>query len=153
MTGKALRETVGILAVVASLVFVGAEIQQNNNLARGQARQALAEINQEWVIALTQDADYFDLWNRAWVVDGELTAAERSRASIMMIGQLRRLENVFFQYRESLVDDSALTAYGGLREAPHFQSPRFQRFWVNQRANYDPEFVVFFEQRLGLEVG
>ena len=57
----------------------------------------------------------------------------------MMIGQLRRLENVFFQYRESLVDDSALSAYGGLREAPHFQSSRFQRFWVDRRTNYDPE--------------
>ena len=36
MSGKAIRETLGFLAVVASLVFVGFEIRQNTQVARGQ---------------------------------------------------------------------------------------------------------------------
>ena len=46
MSGKAARETLAALGMIASMVFVGLEIQQNNQLARGQARQALAELNQ-----------------------------------------------------------------------------------------------------------
>ena len=36
MSGKDIRESVGLLLIVASMVFVGVEIQQNHNLARGQ---------------------------------------------------------------------------------------------------------------------
>ena len=41
MSGKAIRETVGFGAVVAGLVFVGLEIQQNNKLAQAAAYQAI----------------------------------------------------------------------------------------------------------------
>jgi hypothetical protein len=41
MSGKAIRETLGFLAVVTSLVFVGMEIRQNTAVARGQARRNL----------------------------------------------------------------------------------------------------------------
>jgi hypothetical protein len=34
--------------VILSLLFVGFEIRQNTAVARGQARHALAELNQEW---------------------------------------------------------------------------------------------------------
>lgn len=49
MSRTELRETVGLVAVVASLVFVGLEIRQNTAVARGQARQNLADLNQEWL--------------------------------------------------------------------------------------------------------
>ena len=39
MSGKVVRETLGFLGVVASLMFVGLEIRQNTAVARGQARQ------------------------------------------------------------------------------------------------------------------
>ncbi len=39
MSGKAIRETLGFLAVVASMVFVGLEIQQNTRALRATAIQ------------------------------------------------------------------------------------------------------------------
>ncbi len=43
MSGKAVRETIGFLAVVAGLVFVGLEIRQGTTVARAATRQALAD--------------------------------------------------------------------------------------------------------------
>jgi hypothetical protein len=43
MSGKAARETLGFLAVVAGLVFVGLRIQQSNVQARAATRQAPAD--------------------------------------------------------------------------------------------------------------
>ena len=43
MSGKAVRETLGFLAVVAGLVFVGFEIQQNSEATQAETRQILLQ--------------------------------------------------------------------------------------------------------------
>ena len=43
MSGKAIRETLAALGVIASMVFVGIEIQQNSATQRAQTRQAIAD--------------------------------------------------------------------------------------------------------------
>ena len=150
MSGKDLRETLGVLAVVASLVFVGLEIRQNTAVARGQARQELAALNQEWLILQSTDSTFNDIYRRVWIQsDSTLTASELARASWGMRLNLRRMENVYFQFKEGLVDESALQSYGFQVASVLFQSPRFMEFWVtrDERRAYDPDFVRFLEER------
>lgn len=150
MSGKDLRETLGVLAVVASLVFVGFEIRQNTAVARGQARQELAALNQEWLILQSTDSTFNDIYRRFWIVaDTSLTDSELARATWGMRLNLRRMENVYFQYREGLVDVSALQSYGFQAVSTMFKTPRFIDFWVthDERRAYDPDFVRFLEER------
>src|SRR4051812_43744335 len=113
MSGKEIRETLGFIGVVVSLVFVGLQIRQSTAVARGQTRQDLAALNQEYLTLQSTDSDFNDLYRRAWI-DGDerLSASEESRARYGMRLVLRRLENVYFQFREGLVDESALASYG-----------------------------------------
>ena len=68
-------EIVATVGVVISLLFVGYEIRQNTAMARGQARQELAALNQEWLLTLGQDAEYEALWN-AWLPRSDVTLTE-----------------------------------------------------------------------------
>ncbi len=151
MSGKAIRETLAALGVIASMVFIGLEIQQNNQLARGQARQALAELNQEWLVLLSQDAEFNAVYNKVWISNEEVSASEWSRGTYMMTLHLRRLENVFFQRSEGLVDESALDSYGLQTIALDFAAERFDRYWIEDewRAGFDQDFVEFIESRAG----
>ncbi len=148
------RELAAALGVIVSLLFVGYEIRQNTQVARGQARQQLAALNQEWLVLQSQDAEFNDLWTRAWGgQDSTLTPAEWRRAQFMMTLNLRRLENVYFQHAEGLVDESALNSYGFQRtteNSDRYRTPRFREFWKERRAGYDPEFARFFEEKMGL---
>ncbi len=148
MSGKAIRETLAALGVIASMVFVGLEIQQNNKLARGQARQALAELNQDWLVLMAGE-DMNALWEKVWASEEELARDEWLRGSMLMTLQLRRMENVFFQWREGLVDESALGSYGLQTAARDFAVPRFKLYWVDEdwRSGFDPGFVEFLENQ------
>lgn len=150
-------EIVATIGVILSLLFVGYEIRQNTAVARGQARHDLAALNQEWLLALGQDAEYESLWYRFWEL-GEgtaenpgaiLTPDEKRRAWYIMTMHLRRLENVFFQFREGLVDESALASYG-FASVFLFQRPQFAVYWYeqNSRAGFDPGFVAFLENHM-----
>jgi hypothetical protein len=145
MSGQAIRESVAALGVVASLVFVGLEIRQNTAVARGQARQELASLNQEFLVLLAQDTAFNTLWRRGWRDDSELTPGEASRAIFMVTMTLRRMENVFLQYREGLVDESALRGYGFNSVGNWCESNRFRDWWRDARGAYDAEFVALFE--------
>jgi hypothetical protein len=152
MKASDLRETLGFLGVAASLVFVGLEIRQNTAVARGQARQELAALNQEWLILQSTDSTFSDIYRKAWIEpDSSLTASELARANWALRLNLRRLENVYFQFKEGLVDESALGSYG-FQVSGFYRSPTFREFWVtrDERRAYDPDFVRFFEERFEL---
>jgi hypothetical protein len=151
MAWKELKETVGLLALIAGLMFVGVEIRQNNQLARGQARQALADGNQDWLLYLAQDSATFAIYDKVWSSDSEVTHGELQRARLMMIAGLRRAENVYLQFGEGLVDKSALDAYGIHMLRRQAATSRFESFWVDDdfRSTFDAGFVEFFEDTGG----
>lgn len=149
MSKEVIRETVGILGVVASLLFVGVQIRQSTAVARGQTRQELEAMNQAWLSLITADPYYGDLWYRAWVTDGEIAPEEEYRAAMMMTQFMRRLENIYFQRAEGLVDESALRSYGLQDIGSFFAMNRFQAWWVagGWRQRFHPAFVAFVEEQ------
>ena len=101
-----------IAGAILSLLFVAYEIRQNTQVARAQARHELAALNQQWLTLLSQDSTINSIFFKVWAdMDAELTESEMSRATAMMTLNLRRLENVYFQYSEGLVDEAALRSY------------------------------------------
>lgn len=150
ISSAAVRETVGFIGVVGSLVFVGLQIRQSTAVARGQARQELAALNQEWLILQSTDSVFNRVFAKAWIEEGDsLTPYEESVANWSMRLQVRRLENAYFQFAEGLVDESALRSYG-FQAVTTFRGARFRAFWVNERVAFDPSFVRYFEERFGI---
>ncbi|MDP5071754.1 MAG: hypothetical protein NWQ45_12735 [Congregibacter sp.] len=147
MKWETAREIFGVVVVVASLVFVGIEIRQNTSAARGQTRQELAALNQEWLILLSADAEFSELFSRAWMRGEEIAPEEEARAEMMMVLNFRRLENVFFQYQEGLVDESALGSYGLQVKSELIELPRFRAWWSRWRNSLHPDFVEFIESQ------
>jgi hypothetical protein len=146
------KEPIAATGVILSLLLLTYEVRQNTNVSRAQARQDLAALNQEWLVLLSQDADFHELFWRAWVEQDSLGPQEWSRARFMMTIGIRRLENVFFQYSQGLVTESALSSYG-FQGGDQYRSRAFRDYWYrdNWRNAFDPAFVRFFESRFGLE--
>jgi len=142
-------ELVTAACVIVSLVFVGFEVRQNTQVARGQARQELASLNQEWLLLVSTDTKFNELWDRAWIQGSELSDLEQRQATAMMLMNLRRLENVFLQYREGLVSESALSSYGfqGLRL---YEGAPFRQWWPGGQRGFDSDFAAYFNQRFGI---
>jgi len=142
MSRQAIRETVGFLGVVASLLFVGLELRQNNTIARAQTRQALTSEYREFWMALATD-------DRLDEIRGPELGGQDSRTSIVQWVRLRLLENVYHQYHEGVIDESVFVGYGWAGD-PEFSTPEFRTWWTERRARFDPGFVAEFERRQGL---
>ena len=74
-----------------------------------------------------------------------MTSEEEYRVEMIQTLHLRRLENVFFQYKQGLVDETALRSYG-LRRVD-MNRPRTREWWIDKgwRSAFHPDFVAFLE--------
>ena len=142
MSKQALRETIGFIGVVASLVFVGLQVRQTNVIARAQTRQALASEYREFWTAVAFDDHIEEIRSPA-------LGGTDSRASIVQWVRMRLLENVYHQYREGVIDESVFLGYGWAGD-PEFLTAEFADWWVERRGRFDPGFVQEFESRQGI---
>jgi hypothetical protein len=149
MSGKAVRETLAALGVIASLVFVGMEIRQNTTVARAATRQAMAETAITLFDGPYSDAELnrqlFD-WIEAEDADPN---CRETRFCMWIRGLLRAHENVFLQVQLGVLDESAFDSYA-CRGVRVYQSPRFRAWWPAIRGLHDPNFVSAFEAEYDL---
>ncbi len=142
----------GFVAVVAGLVFVGVEIQQNNKLARAATRQALAETSLQTILAVATDPELssqFDIW--IWGEEGQSESCPDGlhQACRWVRAQVRLLENAFLQFHDGVIDESVFFSYGW-RDSPIFLSPSFEPWWDAIKSSHYPDFVAAFETAKGV---
>ena len=150
MSGRAIRETLGFLGVVASLAFVGLEIRQNTMVARAQARQVLADASVSLFNALAADTEIYAGY-RAWLDAGEDDVLDcyQTRMCIFIVGAARHHENVFLQVREGIVDEEVFLSYG-FTNNPLYESPYFAQIWPRLKPIFHPDFVAALEAEYDL---
>ncbi len=139
-------DLLGAAGVVASLVFVGLEVRQNTAAVRGATYQAIADSSlqqtQWWA------SNEALLQHTVRIEDGALPADFSSEENLLIrasfVMTVRRIENLFVQVREGLVEEDAVLRFRPSKD--YFQSPYFREFWASWRLDKEPEFREFFER-------
>lgn len=152
-TTSRLGQVLAAAGVIASLVFVGLELQQNTAALRAQTRQGLADRNAEAIYSVATNPELARAWQLRWQREpGQpLTAVDSAQATWAMWGMLRFVEHAYLQVAEGALPESSLNGYG-FRNNNNFQTPVFAEFWSGIRDRFDPRFVAALEAEYGLEV-
>ena len=136
-----LRETaevLGVIGVVASLIFVALEIRQNTNAVLSATIQGV--LDQSFAANLVP-VDNASLREAIYSSPEELNDDQRRQLGWFYTGLLRVQLNRFSQSQVGILDEAAvlnLGARGGV-----FQTPSFESFWATQGGRYSPEFEAY----------
>ena len=98
-------ELVAAAAVVVSLLFVGYEIQQNNETQKRLTTRSLAR---DWSYAVEslQEPELACLWLRMWNGSTDLSAREKLQIEMLLWRVYKVHEEIHFQYLEGEMDES-----------------------------------------------
>jgi hypothetical protein len=112
MSGKAVRETLGFLAVVASMVFVGLEIRTSNVQARAAAYQAIGIATSEFHQAF--DDRLNRLYSESLYAEGieRWTLGDWDLYDRSLTANLRMLETILLQVEQGLLPPDAMQRLG-----------------------------------------
>ena len=138
-------ELVGVVGVVASLVFVGLEVRQNTAAVKGSTYQAISDSSLEHVrwFADNEKLRQFTVKINNGAMLEDFTPEENFLIMANFVMSIRRIENIYVQVREGLVDEEAILRF---RPAEgYFDNPYFLQFWEGWGPNVEPVFREYFE--------
>jgi hypothetical protein len=131
----AISEIVGVVAIIASLIYVAVQIRQNTDIARATIVHETSVSFSRFHELLSADAELTDIYLRG--VKGEdLTEIETRRFNSLIEITMAYLEDVDHQYKSDLYfdedDDIDLILYIAPTYRRLFCSPLFRKWWKEQ---------------------
>jgi hypothetical protein len=126
------------------LIYLAAQIRQNNELLRSESRQALVTNDVTSLSANFQNADVF----AKYVAESELSSEDQLRLSFMFALDLRNREFEYFQYTNGILDEQTWLAYRHVILINH--STGLDRMWWDKigRGIVDPAFAKLVDELL-----
>jgi hypothetical protein len=154
-TKLSLQQAVAALSVVLSLAFVGYEIRQNTQVARGAAIQASIDQILQWQAESGSDPEWIRILDflRNGGSYSELAQIDQTRYNWVVVSTVRITENRFRQMQMGVIDDGDLGIGGGTSNKSWFRSTYFLEWWASadRTQSWAPDFLEFFETEvLGL---
>lgn len=132
------------IGVIIGIVFLAIEIQQNTNVNRSLANDAIQTASRQQLMAMVQDSDLLEIELKAR--DGEeMSRRERMKLSFYHEASLRHLENAFLQRNANLLDEKLFQSYK-FDLVVFTKNTEFARsFWEKNKSIFSPEFQAYVD--------
>ena len=106
-----IAEIVAAVAVVASLIYVGKEVQSNTSAVRGAAMQAIATTDADALMTVAADSDLSEIIRLGQQDPSQLTPADAFRYGLFMRQFWLSFQNIYQQSELGLIDSSVWQSY------------------------------------------
>ncbi len=149
---KDLFEAVGLLAVIASLVFVGMETRNSADQAAINTRAIEIASYQELTnniisanLMQISDPELMGIVLKIESNPGALSDIERRKYVVWVISRLRHADMAFFQYERGVIDEKRLRSVLGPLE-PMMTNPIARNLWEALQDNFVKSFRKFMSE-------
>jgi len=128
------------VGVLAGIVFLGIEMQQNTQMMHAQTRDSVTDKLMNWYIEISTDQNAAELLYKG--NQGEILpdTVESLAYSFMVLSNLRMWENEWYQYQIGLFDETEfnprLFSWGNLVRG----LPGYASIWENASDTFSPDF-------------
>jgi len=132
---KESAEVLGVLGVIASMIFVGVEIRQNTEAVRGSTLHAVSQQSLDLVMAGLDNPELRLAFTAAG--KGKLSPEQRNQLTWFISAKLRADENRFRQVELGILDAST---FQQLSNHAAYRLPYFAEYWARNSDMYSADF-------------
>lgn len=143
----ALAEIIGMIAVVAALLYVALQIKETARQRRLESYRSAVGAVDEPAKLLAQDHANSDIWWRASKGVENLTDAERVRYFAMLLLLFRAWEKAFHYHREGIFEDWSADILTKTM-ADFTTSPGVQEYWALRKRWYTEDFQQWVDNKI-----
>ena len=140
----AVAELVGATGVIASLFYLGTQIRQNTRSVRSSSYHAVVTNLSGLSGTIGRDEAMTDVLFRGASDFDALSDTEQYQFSLTMISLFRSYEDIFYQYRQEMIDESVWTGWSHSMRR-QFWRPGTQVWWPSWREDCHRDFCDFLE--------
>ncbi len=140
---KETAEVIGVLGIIAGIIFLGYEIRQNTTAVRSEASQGL----QDQILGIydmLMNDPMAEIYLKGMADPSALSAAEAVKFHSFWTVGLQAHQNMHTQVREGAIDQQLAEGWWQLLR-DNFQSPGLQAHWEMRGNLLSAEFREFVE--------
>lgn len=137
-------QTIAVIAILVSLIFVGIQMRDGNRLARAQMHQQIADsFTEVAAVMIDENADFYEALYSPKIYQS-LTRENFEKFNARMLALWKHYENVFYQYKNGFVAEeywqstaqymALLVSRGGIRF-----------WWEGRKQTFAAEFITFVD--------
>ena len=124
-----ISETIGAIAVVASLIYLAAQIKQNSNAVRATIEQESAKLINQTMMSIGSSEELSLLYLQATEDFSALKSAEKARMFMILTGIFRAFEVLYRQQETGHVSQEIWSGYEHFIKAV-VQTDLFENWWA-----------------------
>ena len=109
-----IAEGLGALAVIGSLLFVGNQLRQNQDIAKGTAQRELLIGGAKWLSSTRHDLGLFEAVARLLYEYSSANAEDRHRFSTWGYELLMLAERAFYMQRDGYMNEASWLGFRGM---------------------------------------
>jgi hypothetical protein len=141
---SAVAESVGAIGVIATLVYLAVQIRSNTNAVRAAAYDSFVAQFRDWNAPLRTSPELSAQFAIQIEEIDKLDDVSRKHATHVFFDFLKLAENLHYQYRMGMIDDSLWSGWD--RFFHHYlTSPGMTWYWEGRRDFCDPKFVEYVD--------
>jgi hypothetical protein len=141
---SAIAEVVGLIVVVASLIYLAAQIRQNTNAIQSGTREAFLNALQTCNSFALENSD---VWHRGMFQGEDLEGEELTRFVTIVHAALNAYEALYSEYLAGNVEEAFWESK--VRQISWvFRHPSSQHAWYEYTNLFDERFVQYVNQNI-----
>ncbi len=134
-----IAEIIASIAVIASLLYVSAQIKQNTRSTRLETIRDIGSGFNSFYDLLASDRELTGIWHRGSFNYQSLEETEKLRFTFAVVRALRLEQEQFLQWREGALDDDYWQALSA-QYTDGMQMPGWQEVWSRRKHHYTKDF-------------
>lgn len=140
-----ISQILGSLSLVVSVVLLIRELRETNRLTRASNTQTLVALSSPFNLSLIQDRKMAEFYVHGPQAYAEMDEIDRYRYRSLLIWWLIFHENVYFQWRQRLLDKHTFKAWSQDLKA-FIRHQQLAALWDSMKDLFQDEFANYVDQ-------
>ncbi len=139
-------EIIGAIAVVISLIYVGASVNQNTDAIMVSNHQAIVAMDMDkndWL----RDSEFASIAEIATEDLGQLSPVQLIQLSTFLANTFNAWEFAYITHTNGMMEDNIWDGWEGFYRL-NLEQKDFQWFWNKDREGFSPEFRLYVDSIL-----
>jgi len=140
----AVAEAIGALGVIATLIYLSVQVQQNTKAIKIQTYNAFTNQFREWNSPFRADLELVQQFSTQLEEIESLDAAARQHAVHIFYDFFKLAETLHFEHRMGMIDDDLWSGWESLFRQ-YLTAPGAIWYWKKRRSFFSPAFADWLE--------
>jgi hypothetical protein len=142
-----LAEVIGVIAILASLIFVGVQIRQNTKQAKADAIQVVHDNLSAWYMRAAETPFKAEAGFKGLHGLGNLSGAESIGVVTDLMALTSYLQSAYFKWRDGDLPDDLWHSWEQSLLS-YLDSKGGKEFWELRKYNFTPDFTQYVDTNL-----